>query len=209
MPSAFASFAKSTSGLIDADSYQTVSDARADAKEFATSSQINQIDLIDFAEKLGTAEAQAFADVLRGCIKYNRTTTNITNANGVSIFFPYEQALAARTRCSRPTTQIGIASEYSECITQLRQRGGRRTGHLERQRELPRRPARRALRRHADNGSSGSSGSLRGRGLGGPAEAVPVERRSRQHHGPDRRRDRLARRRSHAVLAGLLRREPL
>jgi Clostripain family len=115
VPSTFASFAKSTSGLIDADQYQTVSDARADAKEFATSSQINQIDLIDFATRLGTAEATKFAEVLRGCIKYNRTTANIANANGVSIFFPYDR-LSQLNPMLETYDEIGIASEYSECI---------------------------------------------------------------------------------------------
>ena len=51
-------FARSTDGLIDQKQFKTVSDARADAKEFAPSSQINQIDLIDFAESLGTPEAR-------------------------------------------------------------------------------------------------------------------------------------------------------
>jgi hypothetical protein len=115
VPSAFASFAKSTNGLIDTDSFKTVSDARADAKEFAASSQINQIDLIDFAENLGTAEGKAFADVLRGCIKYNRTTNNITNSNGISIYFPHSRFSQVNSALAEYSA-IGIPAEYSECI---------------------------------------------------------------------------------------------
>lgn len=115
VPSAFASFAKSTNGLIDADAYQTVSDARADSKEFASSSEINQIDLIDFAENLGTVEAKSFADVLRGCVKYNRTSTNIANANGLSIYFPYNR-ISQLESMLQTYDRIGIADEYSECI---------------------------------------------------------------------------------------------
>ena len=115
VPSALASFATSTNELIDAQQYQTVSDARADAKEFATSSQINQIDLIDFAERLGTPEARSFAEVLRGCIKYNRTTTNITNSNGVSIFFPYDKLSQLNSMLST-YDQISVSAEYSECV---------------------------------------------------------------------------------------------
>lgn len=115
VPSAFAAFAKSTNGLLDADSFKTVSDARAQTKEFAASSQINQIDLIHFAENLGTAEGRTLVDVLRGCIKYNRTSTNITNANGVSIYFPYNR-LSTMDSMLQAYDQIGIPAEYRECI---------------------------------------------------------------------------------------------
>lgn len=115
IPSSFEAFAKSTTKLIDSNKYKVVSDARSDAKEFAKSSKINQIDLIHFAENLGTSEAKSFADALRGCIKYNRTSTNITNANGVSIFFPYG-SLNKLNSMINTYEQIGIDDEYSKCI---------------------------------------------------------------------------------------------
>ena len=107
---------RSTNGLIDANSYQTVSDARADAKEFAASSQINQIDLIDFAENLGTPEATVLR---RGAARvhqvqpHDRRTSS--NANGVSIYFPYGRLSQLNSMLST-YDQIGIAAEYSECI---------------------------------------------------------------------------------------------
>lgn len=115
VPSSFAEFASSTGELIDKQEYQTVSNARAGTKEFAQSSQINQIDLIDFAEKLGTKEAKDFADVLRGCIKYNRISSNITNANGVSIFFPYGR-LSTLDPMLETYDEIGIDESYRDCI---------------------------------------------------------------------------------------------
>jgi len=115
VPSSFAAFASSTGELIDKNDYQAVSNARAGTKEFARSSQINQIDLIDFAEKLGTSEAKDFADVLRGCIKYNRLSTNITNANGVSIYFPYGK-LSTLDPMLETYDEIGIDESYSDCI---------------------------------------------------------------------------------------------
>lgn len=115
VPSSFAAFASSTGELIDKQEYQTVSNARAGSKEFAQSSQINQIDLIDFAEKLGTRDAKDFADVLRGCIKYNRLSSNITNANGVSIFFPYGK-LSTLDPMLRTYDEIGIDESYKDCI---------------------------------------------------------------------------------------------
>jgi len=115
VPSSFAEFASSTGELIDKNDYQAVSNARAGTKEFASSSQINQIDLIDFADKLGTKEAKDFADVLRSCIKYNRLSSNITNANGVSIYFPYGR-LSTLDPMLATYDEIGIDKSYSDCI---------------------------------------------------------------------------------------------
>ncbi len=115
IPSSFEAFAKSTSKLIDSDNYKVVSDARSGTKEFAKSSKINQIDLIHFAENLGTTEGKSFAAALRSCVKYNRTSTNITNANGVSIFFPYG-SLNKLNSMLNTYEQIGIDEEYSKCI---------------------------------------------------------------------------------------------
>lgn len=115
IPAALAAFARSTTVLIDANDYQTVSDARAGTKEFAPSNGIDQMDLIDFAENLRTKESMSLATALRGCIKYNRTSSNITDANGISIFFPYagvshvSSALATYDR-------IGVDADYGRCI---------------------------------------------------------------------------------------------
>lgn len=115
VPSEFKSFAKSTGKLLDGEQYQVVSDARYTAKEFSKSSQINQIDLIDFARKLGTKEAISFSKALQGCIKYNRTTANINNANGVSIYFPYN-SLTKLNSMLNTYKEIGLVEEYSDCI---------------------------------------------------------------------------------------------
>jgi hypothetical protein len=115
IPSKFKTFAQSTGELLDGEQYQVVSDARYAAKEFSKSSRINQIDLIDFAQRLGTKEAISFAQALGGCIKYNRTTANITNANGVSIYFPYN-SLTKLNSMLNTYKEIGLDEEYSDCI---------------------------------------------------------------------------------------------
>jgi Clostripain family len=89
--------------------------ARAGTKEFAASSRINQIDLVHFAQNLDTIESKSFADVLRSCIKYNRTSANITNSNGVSIFFPYGR-LSKLSSMLETYDDIGMDDEYSKCI---------------------------------------------------------------------------------------------
>lgn len=113
IPESFNAFAKSTTALIDSNNYQVVSNARSKTREFA--SNINQVDLIQLAENIGTAEAKEFAQALRGCVKYNRTSTNIANANGVSIFFPYGSTSSMNSALST-YDKIGLDSSYSDCI---------------------------------------------------------------------------------------------
>lgn len=115
VPKSFASFAASISKLIDKDEYKKVADARAGSKEFAASSKINQIDLINFAENLGTSDAKDFTKVLRECIKYNRASANIVNANGISVYFP-NSGLKMITSTLKTYDKIGIDAAYSKCI---------------------------------------------------------------------------------------------
>jgi hypothetical protein len=71
------------------------------------------LSLIDLAELKGTVPT-AFANILQGCIKYNRTSNNITNANGVSIFFPYGR-LSGLTPMLQTYDEIGMDDSCSEC----------------------------------------------------------------------------------------------
>ena len=115
VPDKFSAFAVSTAGLINSDDYQTVSDARSGTREFGSPSQLDQIDLIHLAQNMGTTEANALIDVLDGSIKYNRTSNTISNANGVSIYFPFDKL---STLGSMLTTydEIGMDDAYSDCI---------------------------------------------------------------------------------------------
>jgi hypothetical protein len=115
IPPVFSRFSSSTNDLLDEEKYKTVADARSGAKEFASSNAINQIDLIHFAENIGTKEARTLIKSLKECIKYNRASANITNANGLSIFFPYN-----RMSLSAPILEIydeiGMDDQYTKCV---------------------------------------------------------------------------------------------
>ncbi|MCR4755991.1 MAG: peptidase C11 [Lachnospiraceae bacterium] len=115
VPEELASFSKDTSEMIQNKEYATVSTARGNTREFATSSKIDQVDLIDFAQRMGTDEGKALADALLGCVKYNKTGSNMTNAYGLSIYFPYKKA--SRVDSMVDTYEaIGMDEEYSKCI---------------------------------------------------------------------------------------------
>jgi hypothetical protein len=115
VPAAFSAFASSTSDLISNNEFTKVADARSGSKDFSTSSKINQIDLIHFTQNLATPEATALADALTGCVKYNRNSTNISHANGVSIYFPY-QSLSKVSSAIKTYDAIGLDESYSKCI---------------------------------------------------------------------------------------------
>lgn len=115
IPKTFSSFSKASATLIDNNEYKVISDARSHTREFAPQSKINQIDLIHFAKNIGTKEAEEFADALLSCVKYNRTSTNISNAYGISIFFPYNK-LNSVEKALKTYEKIGINQEYSSCV---------------------------------------------------------------------------------------------
>lgn len=118
VPSKLSSFAKSVSSKITNEQYKEISDARYATREFAESSKIDQVDLVNLAENVGTNEGKSLADALRKAVKYNQTSSNMTNAFGVSIYFPYKRTSYVDTAC-RINNQVGIDSEYSKCIKQF------------------------------------------------------------------------------------------
>jgi len=88
VPSALEKFASSITTAIENDDYTTVANARKVAKEFASSSYIDQIDLTHFALNVDSSEAKELVSAIESCVKYNRTS-NMKNAYGMSAYFPY------------------------------------------------------------------------------------------------------------------------
>ncbi len=115
LPKTFSDFAESTNELIRSDDngYQQVSTARAGVRQFAQSSKINQVDLIDLATRIGTSESKDLAKVLKDAVKYNRTT--ITRSYGISVYFPYENTKSVNSAVAS-YKELGIDSEYTDCI---------------------------------------------------------------------------------------------
>ena len=114
----FRSFSKDTTQLIKDGEYKVVSDARSNVREFATSSKIDQIDLVNFAQNLGTEEGKALAKTLLSSVKYNRTSPNMTDAYGISVYFPYRKTSSV-SKAVNTYDQIGLDSEYSSCIREF------------------------------------------------------------------------------------------
>lgn len=115
VPENLAAFSKSVTAKISQNDYKQVSDARYNTREFATSSKIDQVDLVNLADNMNTAEGKALANSLKNAVKYNRTSSNMTNAYGVSIYFPYKRTSYVDKACDT-YEDIGMNSEYAECI---------------------------------------------------------------------------------------------
>ncbi len=115
VPEPLSAFARSVSASVAGGQYETISNARYKSREFATSSRIDQIDFIDFCNKIGSSESQALAEALRGAIKYNRTSADMTNAYGVAVYFPYRRT-AYVDQAVRTFTEIGISEDFTKCI---------------------------------------------------------------------------------------------
>ena len=118
VPEKLNSFAQSISQKLTDKEYKEVSDARYATREFAVSSKIDQVDLTHLALNLNNNEGKDLSEAIKNAVKYNRTSSDISNAYGVSIYFPYRKTSSVDTACNT-YNKIGMDSEYSQCIKQF------------------------------------------------------------------------------------------
>ena len=91
VPEALDAFSATLNDNIRGDQYIEIANARSATLEFASSTKIDQIDLIDFCTRIDSKESNALADALRSVIKYNRTSSNFRSAYGIAAYFPYRR----------------------------------------------------------------------------------------------------------------------
>lgn len=112
---ALSAFAKSVNTSINDGGYKAVSDAIHGTREFGVSVKIDQIDLVDLCDRMGTSESKALASAVKGAVKYNRTFSGYKNAYGVSIYFPQKQK-GMVNQALTTYQQIGMDPDYITCI---------------------------------------------------------------------------------------------
>ncbi len=115
VPESFSAFSKAASQSIRSQNYQYIATARGNTKEFAESSNIDQIDLIHLCQNMNTSESRALQKVLESAVKYNVHSSNIQNANGVSIYFPYGKTSSV-SKMASIYEKIDIDRSYTDCI---------------------------------------------------------------------------------------------
>ncbi len=114
-PDTFKAFAKETASLCKSDDYQKVSKARAGARSFAVSSKKDMVDLAHLGYNIGTSDAEAMADTIVGAVKYNRTSSNMPNSYGLSIYFPYQQ-ISGVANAVKTYEALGLDDDYTKAI---------------------------------------------------------------------------------------------
>ncbi|MBQ7093024.1 MAG: peptidase C11, partial [Clostridia bacterium] len=115
IPAVLGDFSKNTYDLIKNEQYAQVSKARSGSREFGSSSRIDQVDLVHLAKNMNTEEGDALAKALLSTVKYNRTSSNMTNSYGLSIYFPLRKASMVDEAVDTYEL-IGMDEEYARCI---------------------------------------------------------------------------------------------
>ncbi|NLD30285.1 MAG: peptidase C11 [Clostridiales bacterium] len=87
LPEALTNFGNDLQATLTSDHFQDVATARSSSKEFAASSRLDQVDVVDFCKKLGSDKATALANVVQNAVKYNRAN-GISDSYGLSMYFP-------------------------------------------------------------------------------------------------------------------------
>ena len=118
MPAGLSSFAKDTASYIKNKEYNKVSTARTASREFAKSSNIDQVDLVNLVYNIEQNESNATVQSVLGAVKYNRTSSNMANSYGLSIYFPYKK-LSKVDRMVQTYGDIGMDSDYTRVIQQF------------------------------------------------------------------------------------------
>ena len=114
IPERLSEFASSTSELIDYD-FQTVAQARKGTREFAADSYLDLVDVVDLAARINTDESKKLAQSLMSAVKYNNTSSDISNAYGLSIYFPYRSGKYVNTVLNT-YDDINMNPEYADCV---------------------------------------------------------------------------------------------
>ncbi len=122
VPETFKNFAVDTAEMVQGNEYKQVSKARGSTREFAASSKIDQVDLVHLASNLGSDESKELANTLLSAVKYNKTSNTVSNAYGLSIYFPYQKSSKVKTAAAQYDA-IGMDDEYTRCIQQFASMG--------------------------------------------------------------------------------------
>lgn len=115
IPDKLKTFSVDTSSMIQNKEYKEIATARQNAREFAISSKIDQVDFVDLAKKMNTDSSNKLAEALLSSVKYNRTSSNMTNAYGVSVYFPNKKTSYV-DNAVQINNAIGVNSEFNRCI---------------------------------------------------------------------------------------------
>ena len=115
VPEKLSAFAKSADQMLAQNEFRTIAKARSGAREFATESHIDMIDLVDMTSRIDTPEAKELTQALLSCVKYNNVSKRMSNCYGLSIYFPY-RSLTYLNTVLKTYDEIDMEEDYSSLV---------------------------------------------------------------------------------------------
>ena len=114
IPSKLSAYSLATEQLISND-FNTVAAARNGSREFAPDCYIDMVDMIDMTSQINTPEALDLTRSLMSAVKYNNTTSDMSNAYGLSVYFPY-RSLKYVNMALQVYDEIEMDKNYANCV---------------------------------------------------------------------------------------------
>ncbi|MBP3853798.1 MAG: hypothetical protein J6D18_04435 [Erysipelotrichaceae bacterium] len=92
VPKRLNAFAKTLTQKLEDMEYQEVATALNKSRRFAKNSRIDQVDVVNLTDYIDNEAGKELAAAIKSAVKYNRTSSNMANSYGLSIYFPYYTA---------------------------------------------------------------------------------------------------------------------
>ena len=122
LPEEFSNFARDTIKLIEDKQYKAIASARGSSREFARTSKIDQVDVVSLTKQLEKTTSSdigsGMVDAVLSAVKYNRTSRDMTDSYGLSIYWPKEKLSSVDTMVST-YQDLGLDSDYTDCLRKL------------------------------------------------------------------------------------------
>lgn len=115
VPEKLKSFAKSVNKKMENKEYQEISTALNRTRRFARSNKVDQVDLVNLTDYINTESGTELAKAIKSAVKYNRTSRDMTNSYGLSIYFPYYSSRNVDTMVSI-YQDTEMDDDYARCI---------------------------------------------------------------------------------------------
>jgi len=114
LPGKLSAYSLATEQLISSN-YSAVAGARKGSREFASDAYIDMVDMVDMASQINTPEAMELTRSLMHAIKYNNTTSDMSNAYGLSVYFPYRSTQYVNLAL-QVYDAIDMDKNYASCV---------------------------------------------------------------------------------------------
>lgn len=112
---ALSDFSAAACSKLDNSEFSVVSRSRSNTRSFG-GDEYDTIDLVHFAQNLDIPESDELISAINSAVIYSGNSDVMTNCNGMTIYFPYND-IYAFNRMMDVYTDIGLKGDYTDFIT--------------------------------------------------------------------------------------------